>query len=124
MVSYNLASNTNAQLLGGEVACMALAQYVAGYCAKNPTQVGAVLSVVRHVMQETEEILGRPPKSDDDCAAILKRLINAMDRKTEFGGQMAWAANLGHPACHLSHKIVAVRPWQLEQAPFRCIGHP
>ena len=95
---------------------MALAQYVAGYCAKNPTQVGAVMSVLRHVMHETEDVLGRPPSSRDDYAAVLKRLINAMDWKCKFGGQMTWAAILGHPACHISHKFVVVRPWQLVQA--------
>ena len=60
-MSYVLASNSNAQILGGEIACHGLAEYTAGYCAKNPTQVGAVLSVVRHIMQETEDILGKPP---------------------------------------------------------------
>ena len=64
-------------------------------------------------LQETECALGRPPSATDDYALLLKRVINSMDRKIEFGGQMAAAAILGHPACHMSHKFVVISPWQL-----------
>ena len=115
-VSFALACNSNAQILGGEVGVLALAQYVVGYCAKNPVQLGGVLSVLRHVMREVEERLGHKLQATDEYAALLKRVVNAMDRKIEVGAQMAATAVLGFPSWHASHKFVVINPWHYVSA--------
>ena len=61
VVAYALASNSNAQFLGGEIGFIGLAQYVVGYCAKNPVKLTGVLSVIKHVIQEIDARLGHPP---------------------------------------------------------------
>lgn len=108
LMAYAYGSNSNVQLLGGEVALNGIVRYVVGYCSKNPSQLNGVVPMIMQVLREVRAM----DNSQDDEHAIhlreLKRMINAIDRKVEFSAQMcamALLAGLGRQVCGKSLKL-------------------
>ena len=116
-MAYVDSSNTNAQLLGGEAALIAIAKYVVGYCAINQVQLESLLSTIHEVIGERENVAPHMDTKETDAAEtesdtkFLQRLINSMDRKVEVSAQMAALSLMGYPSWHVSHKFVVVCPW-------------
>ena len=110
-MAYAFASNSNAQLLGAQESQIAVIKYVVGYCTKNPVQLANTLTLIRQVEAEVDDPSIARSTDGADQSRMLKRLINAIDRKVEVSGQMAAMSLLGYPSWHASHKFVVVNPW-------------
>ena len=112
LLAYLYASNTNVQFLGGEDVLVAVDRDAAGYCSKNPLRVANVLSTIRQVTREVDNMdttkFARPGEKE---AILLKRIINSLDKKVEFSAQMAAVSLLRYPSWHCSHKFGVVHPW-------------
>lgn len=80
------------------------------HCNKNPTELAAVLVVVQQVLREVD------PAPANAGARLLKRVVNAMDRRVEIAAQIAAMALLGNSSSRMSHRFVVVHPWEFVRA--------
>ena len=59
-----------------------------------------------------EKLVDKPTEPRKKDLLLIKRIIGAIDRKVEFGGQMAALSLLGHPSWNASHRFAPINPWK------------